>query len=183
MKNLIKLCGYIIFLIRRPRMSRHQINQLNFYIESNFSTLPLWALSDECIYIIHGTITDGYDTTPNGQIIKIGQAPKGMLTRRDGLCSWLIKHGIFEMKILAIIKPNDALMRSEKYIHSELSKLHMNVHLRDHFESRGSQETYEYNAHVLNTLSELIKYTSKDYWMNTDKMHAKKNTATVYDCF
>ena len=97
-----------------------------------------------------------------------------MLTRRDGLCSWLTKHGIFEIKILAIIKPNDAVMRSEKYIHTELSKLHMNVHLKDHFESRGSQETYECNLHILKTLSDLIQHTSTKYWINSDMMTAKK---------
>ncbi len=146
-------------------MSRIQISQLDTFIDSNISALPSWAIDNECIYIIEVVDSIG------SKIIKIGQAPKGMIARRTGLRSWLISHDLFEITILGIIQPNDALMRSEKYIHTELSKLCMNVNLKDHFETKGSQETYKHCLTVLTRVCELIKKTSRQYWTNDFMKH------------
>ncbi len=145
-------------------MTTLQIKQLDCFIESNFSNLPLWSYDDECIYIIIVTVIG--DDGSNNRILKIGQAPKGMMARCQGLRKWFIDHEIFEINIIAIIKPEDGLLRIEKNIHTELRKLNMNVHLKSHFESRGSQETYAFNPTVLFTLCKLIRVFTNTCWMN-----------------
>ncbi len=144
-------------------MTTLQIKQLDSFIESNFSNLPLWSYDDECIYVIIVTTSDSSGTN---KILKIGQAPKGMMARCQGLRKWFIEHDIFEMNIIAIIKPEDALLRIEKNIHTELRKLNMNVHLKSHFESRGSQETYSFTPVVLTALCKLIRAIPNTCWMN-----------------